>query len=206
MTGTMVQLPHTLATLVESRLDTIDRMLVGRVPRQDRLAIAREVESQIYDLLEASGHDDHTRESVLAVLARLDPPEAYLPDEAAREPASTGLSVSPRYRVTPQPEPRNRHTGRASGILGLISIVLLLLTPLPYLVGLLLQSEIVILFGWGVEIVGVLATGIAGIVLGICGRFQGAWAVFGVVACASCLVAMLVGSAILLALIVGGVF
>ena len=55
MTSTMVQLPQALETLIESRLDTIDRMLVGRVPRQDRLAIVREVESQIYDLLQEGG-------------------------------------------------------------------------------------------------------------------------------------------------------
>jgi hypothetical protein len=52
MTGTMVQLPRELEMLIDSRLETIERMLVGRVPRQDRLAIVREVESQIYDLLQ----------------------------------------------------------------------------------------------------------------------------------------------------------
>ncbi len=95
MTGTTVQLPRELETLVNSRLDTIDRMLVGRVPRQDRLGIVREVESQIYDLLGEGGHEEHSRDSVLAVLARLDPPEAYLPDQTTGEPASERLFSLP---------------------------------------------------------------------------------------------------------------
>ena len=40
-----------LRGLIDSRLDTIDRMLLGRFPRSERLEVVREVESQIYDLL-----------------------------------------------------------------------------------------------------------------------------------------------------------
>ncbi len=203
MTGTTVQLPRALETLIDSRLDTIDRMLVGRVPRQDRLAIVREVESQIYDLLQEGEHGERSRESVLAVLARLDPPEAYLPDESTLEPASAGLSVSARTRVAPQPEERNLHTGRASGIFGLIAIVLLALSPIPYLLGTVFESEIVILFGWGAEILAVLAVGILGIVLGIYARFKGAWAIVGVVASALSIVTALIASAMMFALLLG---
>ena len=45
MTTTTAQLSESLQILIDSRLDTIDRMLLGRVSRQDRLAIVREVES-----------------------------------------------------------------------------------------------------------------------------------------------------------------
>ena len=80
MTVATAPISDSLQTLVDSRLDTIDRMLLGRVSRQDRLAIVREVESQIHELLYDRGSDELTREDVLAVLARLDPPEAYIPD------------------------------------------------------------------------------------------------------------------------------
>jgi hypothetical protein len=196
----MIQLPHALESLIESRLDTIDRMLVGRVPRPDRLAIVKEVESQIYDLLQESGPEEPSRESVLAALARLDPPEAYLPDETIGQPASPNLSVSPRFRVAPVSKPRNRQVSRASGVLGLIAILLVVLSPFPYLLGLALQSEIVMLFGWGLEIVGVLALGIVGIVLGIYARLQDAWAITGVVLCGLSLIAVLISSAMLLVL------
>lgn len=96
MMATTVQLPRALEMLIDSRLDTIDRMLVGRMARSDRLAIVREVESQIYDLLQEGEQEEHTRESVLAVLARLDPPEAYLPDEATGETGRAVLSLPPR--------------------------------------------------------------------------------------------------------------
>ena len=75
------QISESLQMLIDSRLDTIDRMLLGRLSRQDRLAIVREVDSQIHELIQASEGDELTREDVLAVLARLDPPEAYLPNE-----------------------------------------------------------------------------------------------------------------------------
>src|SRR5262249_22173524 len=120
MTGTMVQLPRALEVLIESRLDTIDRMLVGRVPRQDRLAIVREVESQIYDLLQEGEYEEPTRESVLTVLGRLDPPEAYLPDESTGVPAGVSLPNSRRTQITPRAQVPNAHSSRASGILGLV--------------------------------------------------------------------------------------
>ena len=41
------RISDSVQTLIDSRLDTIDRMLLGRLSRQDRLAIVREVESQI---------------------------------------------------------------------------------------------------------------------------------------------------------------
>ena len=95
-------------------------MLLGRVNRQDRLAIVREVESQIHDLLQDRDPESLDREDVLAVLARLDPPEAYLPDEhgesstgrlAASDPASGRRANSDSSRLS-----------QASGIVGLVSI------------------------------------------------------------------------------------
>jgi hypothetical protein len=81
-----IHVSESLQTLIDCRLDTIDRILLGRLPRSERVEIAREVESQIFELLGERNSDELTREDVLAVLARLDPPEAYLPDEARSEP------------------------------------------------------------------------------------------------------------------------
>ena len=99
-TITSVQVPELLQALIDSRLDTIDRMLLGRLPRAERLEMVREVESQIFELLQERCSDEPTREDVLAVLARLDPPEAYLPEELEREAAS---------------HPRPRSVARAPG-------------------------------------------------------------------------------------------
>src|SRR5271166_2166973 len=94
ITSTSVRIPESLQTLIDSRLDTIDRMLLGRLPRSERLEIVREVESQIFELLQERGADEPTREDVLAVLARLDPPEAYLPEELEREPVARLRSMA----------------------------------------------------------------------------------------------------------------
>src|SRR6516225_3753958 len=105
-TITTVRVPETLQPLIDSRLDTIDRMLLGRLPRSERLEVVREVEGQIQELLGERGSDDLTREDVLAVLARLDPPEAYLPEgEAEYRPAAAPrmpFSV-PVVRRAPKP-------------------------------------------------------------------------------------------------------
>jgi hypothetical protein len=204
MTATLVQLPRTLEMLIESRLDTIDRMLVERVPRQDRLAIVREVESQIYDLLQAGEHEEHTRESVLEVLARLDPPEAYLPDEITGEAARPAQSISPRGRVVPTTQQQNSNAARASGILGLVALFLILLSPLPYALGMALRSEIVMLVGWGGEMLAVFTASVIAIVLGIYARFRGAWAIVGVATSSLSIFAVIGGSAVLFALILGG--
>src|SRR4051812_8571371 len=58
MTVASIRLTESLQTLIDARLDTVDRMLLGRVPRADRLAIARDLEAQIFDLLQECGADE----------------------------------------------------------------------------------------------------------------------------------------------------
>jgi hypothetical protein len=43
MTVATARISESLQTLIDSRLDTIDRMLMGRVGRAERMAIVREV-------------------------------------------------------------------------------------------------------------------------------------------------------------------
>jgi hypothetical protein len=52
MMATQVRLSESVQALIDARLDTIDRMLLGRVSRADRLDIVRDVETQIFELLQ----------------------------------------------------------------------------------------------------------------------------------------------------------
>jgi hypothetical protein len=179
MTVATAQISESLQVLIDSRLDTIERMLLGRLSRQDRLAIVREVESQIHELLEECNSEELTREDVLAVLARLDPPEAYLPEETAGRPRSVGATVP--TRVSQRAPKTNDKLGRASGLLGLGSAGLLLLLPVCWLVAVALNSEVVLFVLGGGTIVLVLIATIVGLVLGIVARKSGTWAIVGIV-------------------------
>ena len=107
-------------------------MLLGQVSRTDRVAIVRDVEAQIYDHLAERNPHDTDRDAVIAALGRLDPPEAYLPDEAALVPRVAPAAPGSRVRTTPrlvaaQPAPPvGAGVGKVSGILGIVSIGLLL--------------------------------------------------------------------------------
>ena len=111
-----IHVSESLQTLIDCRLDTIDRMLLGRMPRSERVEIVREVESQIYELLGNQNSDELTREDVLGVLARLDPPEAYLPDEPSSEPPPSAAPPSrylgnPRESAIPGPARQAAYSG-----------------------------------------------------------------------------------------------
>jgi hypothetical protein len=202
-------LSGSLQTLVDSRLDTIDRMLLGRVPRQDRLAIVREVESQIFDLLGEREGQDIDRDDVLAVLARLDPPEAYLPDvegEAQAEPLAPRRPAAHRAgraSTAPKGDPR---VARASGILGLSALGLVMLSPLIYLaVGLIgsgASEAVLFLLCFGVLGL-IFVGGVLGLVLGIYARLSGVWAVVGVVTSVLALLFSFAAGALLLLELMG---
>jgi hypothetical protein len=167
-------LSEALQALVDARLDTIDRMLLGRVNRQDRLAIVREVESQIFDLLQR--HDGAIdRDDVLAVLARLDPPEAYLPDEdSIAEPRPPRVSAAPRA-IPAQGHAGSGRTSLAGGILGIVSLALIVF-------GFLLESidGLLVLMFYGSIGVSLIACVLA-IIFAARVRLRGGWAVTGLV-------------------------
>jgi hypothetical protein len=183
MSVATTELSRSTQHLIDSRLDTIDRMLLGRVPRQERIEIVREVEAQIFEQLYERGADEWSRDDVLAVLGRLDPPEAYLPEEegelsAVRSRISSGPNAGQR-------SPVGRGDARAakvSGILGLVAISLLLLgCPSAIGMAVLAQSQAVLFIAGG----GVLALSFIGsslaIVLAAYSRLAGAWALVGLV-------------------------
>jgi hypothetical protein len=79
-------LPAELQSLIEKRLDLVDRVLQdARVSRSERTTILQELEGQILQLVERRS-EQPTRDDVLSVLSELDPPEAFL---------SNGTDASP---------------------------------------------------------------------------------------------------------------
>jgi hypothetical protein len=193
------RISDTVQTLIDNRLDTIDRMLLGQLSRQDRLAIVREVESQIHELIQASEADELTREDVLAVLARLDPPEAYLPDETEGGRISAQTAVPIRAtQLAPKGDPQ---VGRLSGILGVAAIALLLFLPIVYTIGAAGHSEMVLLGLGGGTILLVFVVASVGLVLGVFARKSGAWAIVGIVT--SVLAPILAGAIVAVAFLIG---
>ncbi len=78
---TAAELNPELRKLIDVRLEAIDRILASaEVAWSERRSIVGEVETQIFELLGRRGPVP-TREDLLAVLAVLDPPECYLPEE-----------------------------------------------------------------------------------------------------------------------------
>ena len=88
-------LSNALQAIVDNRLDAIDQNLLrAGLPRHQRRSIVEEVENQILEMLMRLEVDPWTRQDVLAVLAKLDPPEAYVPEDAPVRPAREGVSAT----------------------------------------------------------------------------------------------------------------
>ncbi len=184
-----IQLPASLQVLIDSRLDTIDRMLMGRMPRQDRLAIVSEVESQIHEkLLEREDHE-WDRDDILALLARLDPPEAFIPEPSDDDVSPPRVTVS--YTGQRTARRVDSRTARLSGILGLTMLGGVLVGyPLIFTVAEFLSSEGFLLGGFGMASLIIITGSILGLVFGLRARSGGGWAVAGIV---TSLVALLLG-------------
>ena len=132
-----IQIPELLQSLIDSRLDTIDRMLLGRLPRGERLEVVREVESQIFELSPGAVRRRRTvAEDVLDALRRLDPPEAYLPEDFGAEAGSRRVAAKsfPRPAGLPVSAPMNPHSsvGLASSLVAIAAGALVFL-QLPVL-------------------------------------------------------------------------
>jgi hypothetical protein len=168
-----------LQALIDSRLETIERMLLGRVPRSERQAIVAEVESQIFDMLDGRDPSGWTREDVLAVLARLDPPEAYLPDpdDVGAAPAARAPAGRPERSTGPAPAA----TGKLGGVIGLVTFGSLLVSPLIVLGSEVFDSvAILVMVAFSAALL-VLAGGVVGVILSARARPMGPWSVVGLV-------------------------
>jgi hypothetical protein len=183
MSVATTELSRSTQHLIDSRLDTIDRMLLGRVSRQERLEIVREVEAQIFEQLRERGADEPSREDVLAVLGRLDPPEAYLPEEAGEAgPVPARMSSRPGASQSQRVSGGEPRAAKVSGILSLVGMALVMLGG-PLAFGLVLATDsitVFYLFGGGIValtfIVSTLAITLASYV-----RLASPWAIVGLV-------------------------
>ena len=95
-------LPPSLRQLVDSRLDSIERVLLcTNIARSDRREIVQSVEDQIYELIGRRDEAAPSRDSVLAVLAMTDPPEAYLTNDDGPKQARPSRRTSHASPVIP---------------------------------------------------------------------------------------------------------
>jgi len=182
MTLTSVRLAGSLQTLIDSRLDTIERMLMGRVPRQDRLAIVKDVEAQIFDILGEGGNQEPTREDVLAALARLDPPEAYLSEDGEigeERPAVVRRPATVRAVATQPGRAVDSRVGKISGILGITMMVLSGLIPMIFLLGEFLGTPVLAFTLWFGYLGLIFVGSLIGLTLACVARFRGAWSIVG---------------------------
>ncbi len=143
--------------------------------------------------------EEPTREDVLAVLARLDPPEAYLTDDEgfARTPARGAAPVSIVARG-----PRDRSKlASASAILGIVALAAIVLFPLGYGGTFALQNEFVALFTWGLASLLMFVCGLLALILGVRARKSGGWAISGIATGCSALVALVLTYGVLILLL-----
>jgi hypothetical protein len=107
----VVNLSPSLQYLVDSRLDSIERALFGTdITRAERREIVQSVEDQILELLSRRSEVEPTRDSVLTVLAEIDPPEAYVPADCAphygvQTPRSSRPALTSSTERSPQVAP-----------------------------------------------------------------------------------------------------
>lgn len=98
---TTTELEPTLRDLIDARLDAIERVLLRvRAAYSERRQIVDDVAAQVHELL-ARRSPQPTKEDVREVLASLDPPEAFVPEEyrsrlavAPDEPVARGPQIS----------------------------------------------------------------------------------------------------------------
>ena len=178
-TMTSHSLANAVQSLIDARLETIERMLMGRVPRSDRLAISSD------DMLE--------------ILRQLDPPEAYLANEIqVSEPAREFRAVYKPNPIAGKPVSGVGSEARIGGITGLCSLGLILMAPIPYLVASTFNSEILLLFGLGGFALLGIAASIVALILSIRCRRQGLMPILGLVAASLSLPIWLLGCSFML--------
>jgi hypothetical protein len=119
---------------MDAYLDAIERVLVAAdMPRAERKGITDDVEAQVLEMLSARGGDEPTVADVEAVLAQLDPPDAYAEAGGAPRVARAGAPPAALPRKADRP-----HFSRAAIVgacwaplaLALMPLVLLHLWPM----------------------------------------------------------------------------
>src|SRR5215470_4522668 len=138
MTATIDELKRPLRNLIDNRLDGIDRILMeAGTPRAERGTILSDIEGQIYEMLRAKvGEQEPSRRDVLDVLAKLDPPEAYAPEDQAEKaaelkPIAAVAAQSPRLPALENGPSPDKGRTPIMGILACIGGLMTLIIGLP---------------------------------------------------------------------------
>ena len=182
-------LTEALQGLVNARLDTIDRMLLGRVNRHDRLAIVREVESQVFDLLQRHDGGPLDRDDVLAVLRGSTRPRLICRRKGSTAEARPARISTILRAVTPSRDARSGRIDLASGVLGIISTLILFL---GLSIGIATQGLVIYFGSIGLGLI----LGLLAIIFAARARLRSAWAIVGLIN----------GIVAMLASIAGGLF
>lgn len=97
--STLTGMDRAHVTLIESRLDSIERNLMdSRVGRSERQDLVQAVEREVYELLEAH-QGKVSRDVVLRVLGSIAPPEAYRFEEPREMPVRAAQFARPAKPV-----------------------------------------------------------------------------------------------------------
>lgn len=148
-----------LQQMIDERLDTIDRvLLMAGVARDERRTTVAEVESQIHEMLSQRSADPQ-RADVLSVLARLDPPEAYVPEEGmagvARLSAARPL---PGPAWQPQSSTMLPMGSAAAGMMGALALAGVVVGALAESIEIMLLCGVISLFFGLVATIGGVAS------------------------------------------------
>ncbi|RPI80337.1 MAG: hypothetical protein EHM42_12245 [Planctomycetaceae bacterium] len=120
--------------LLTWRLELLERLLIGVVPRERRLEIVAQTERRMDELLAELKEPQPTDEQLLQILARLDSPEAVLTSAGVSLPMGpSGFATSfDRWTAaSPRRRPASRRSLMAAG-LGTTSVGLVVMIPVAY--------------------------------------------------------------------------
>lgn len=125
-------------SLLDCRLDLLDKMLVGVLPRGRRLEFVRGIELRILQQLSALTTGEPTEEQMLAALSQCEPLETVLATalSTARSPAIPQAEAAAALNLLVTPRPQLK-IARIAGFLGVASLLLLLAAPYFYLAAML---------------------------------------------------------------------
>ena len=136
--------------LLDQRLDALDRVLLGLLPRTERLALVAQVETRISELADA----------IPAVEPGADVAgESCTPDLVARSGAPRGARRRSRIALS-------------SGILGIVALVMLFLMPITYVIVSMIGESLGEFVAYALLIMHVLTVavgGLAALAMGIMG-------------------------------------
>lgn len=127
-----VEMSTSLQQMIDARLDSVERALMLKgMERGDRRQIVSAIEDQIMEMLNQSVAEEPTRDDVLSVLSKLDPPEAYL------ELADVGTaSIAPKSRERRPVEhaihPARTNSFNTLAIIGLILAIIACLASVSW--------------------------------------------------------------------------